>query len=97
VLGSAGLLIYDFVIGFTPLILGAIGCRFFKPGSSRPVLASLPENVEQFGRSPAAADNQPTRESESKAHEPFMMAEQRRPIGSANLLQNKQFLYRVPR
>jgi hypothetical protein len=37
VIGNAGLLVYAFVIGFTPLILGAIACRFFKPELLRPV------------------------------------------------------------
>jgi hypothetical protein len=31
VIGSAGLLVYAAVIGFTPIILAALGSRFFKP------------------------------------------------------------------
>ena len=35
--GSAGLLIYAAVIGFTPIILAALASRFFKPELLRPV------------------------------------------------------------
>jgi len=31
VIGSAGLLVYAAVIGFTPIILAALASRFFKP------------------------------------------------------------------
>ena len=37
VIGSAGLLVYAAVIGFTPIILAALGSRFFKLESLRPV------------------------------------------------------------
>jgi hypothetical protein len=37
VLGNARLLVYAVVIGFTPIILAAMGCRFFKPELLRPV------------------------------------------------------------
>jgi hypothetical protein len=37
VIGSAGLLVYAAVIGFTPIILAAIASRFFKPELLRPV------------------------------------------------------------
>jgi hypothetical protein len=37
VIGSAGLLVYAAVIGFTPIILAAIASRFFKPELVRPV------------------------------------------------------------
>jgi hypothetical protein len=37
VIGSAGLLVYAAVIGFTPIILAALASRFFKPGLLRPV------------------------------------------------------------
>ena len=37
VIGSAGLLVYAAVIGFTPIILAALGSRFFKPELLRPV------------------------------------------------------------
>ena len=37
VIGNTGLLVYAGVIGFTPLILAAIACPFFKPESLRPV------------------------------------------------------------
>jgi len=36
-IGSAGLLVYAAVIGFTPIILAAIASRFFKPDLLRPV------------------------------------------------------------
>ncbi len=36
VIGNAGLLVYAAVIGFTPLILAALACPFFKPESLRP-------------------------------------------------------------
>ena len=36
-IGNAGLLVYAVVIGFTPLILAALGSRFFKPELLRPV------------------------------------------------------------
>ena len=38
VIGNTGLLVYAVVIGFTPLILAAIACQFFKPESLRPIL-----------------------------------------------------------
>ena len=38
VIGNTGLLVYAGVIGFTPLILAAIACPFFKPESLRPIL-----------------------------------------------------------
>ena len=38
VIGNTGLLAYAGVIGFTPLILAALACPFFKPESLRPVL-----------------------------------------------------------
>ena len=38
VFGNTGLLVYAGVISFTPLILAAIACQFFKPESLRPVL-----------------------------------------------------------
>ena len=38
VIGNAGLLVYAAVIGFTPIILAALGSRFFKPESLRPAL-----------------------------------------------------------
>ena len=38
VFGNTGLLIYAGVIGFTPLILAALVCPFFKPESLRPIL-----------------------------------------------------------
>jgi hypothetical protein len=38
VIGNTGLLAYAVVIGFTPLILAALACTFFKPESLRPVL-----------------------------------------------------------
>jgi hypothetical protein len=37
VIGSAGLLAYAVVIGFTPIILAALASRFFKPELLRPV------------------------------------------------------------
>jgi hypothetical protein len=37
VIGNAGLLVYAVVIGFTPIILAALGSRFFKPELLRPV------------------------------------------------------------
>src|SRR6185369_13651052 len=37
VIGTAGLLVYAAVIGFTPIILAAIASRFFKPELLRPV------------------------------------------------------------
>ena len=37
IIGSAGLLVYAAVIGFTPIILAALGSRFFKPPLLRPV------------------------------------------------------------
>ena len=37
VIGSAGLLLYAAVIGFTPIILAALGSRFFKPELLRPI------------------------------------------------------------
>ena len=37
VIGSAGLLVYAAVIGFTPIILAALASRFFKPELLRPV------------------------------------------------------------
>ena len=37
VIGSAGLLVYAAVIGFTPIILAALASRFFKPQLLRPV------------------------------------------------------------
>ena len=37
VIGTAGLLAYAVVIGFTPIILAAIASRFFKPELLRPV------------------------------------------------------------
>jgi hypothetical protein len=37
VIGSAGLLVCAAVIGFTPIILAALGSRFFKPELLRPV------------------------------------------------------------
>jgi hypothetical protein len=36
-IGSVGLLVYAVVIGFTPIILAALGSRFFKPELLRPV------------------------------------------------------------
>jgi hypothetical protein len=36
VIGSAGLLAYAVVIGFTPIILAAFASRFFKPELLRP-------------------------------------------------------------
>ena len=36
-IGNAGLLVYAVVIGFTPLILAALGSRFFKSELLRPV------------------------------------------------------------
>ena len=36
-IGSTGLLGYAVVIGFTPIILAALGSRFFKPELLRPV------------------------------------------------------------
>ena len=36
VIGSAGLLVYAAVIGFTPIILAALASRFFKPELLRP-------------------------------------------------------------
>ena len=38
-IGNAGLLVYAVVIGFTPLILAALACPFFKPELLRPVSA----------------------------------------------------------
>ena len=38
VFGNAGLLVFAAVIGFTPIILAALGSRFFKPESLRPAL-----------------------------------------------------------
>jgi hypothetical protein len=38
-IGNAGLLVYAAVIGFTPIILAALGSRFFKPELMRPVPA----------------------------------------------------------
>ena len=38
VIGNTGLLIFAGVIGFTPLILAALACPFFKPESLRPIL-----------------------------------------------------------
>ena len=37
VIGNAGLLVYAAVIGFTPIILAALGSRFFKPELLRPI------------------------------------------------------------
>src|SRR6187402_1297577 len=37
VIGSAGLLVYAAVIGFTPIILAPLASRFFKPELVRPV------------------------------------------------------------
>jgi hypothetical protein len=37
VIGSAALLVYAAVIGFTPIILAALGSRFFKLELVRPV------------------------------------------------------------
>lgn len=37
VIGSAGLLVHAVVIGFTPIILAALGSRFFKLELLRPV------------------------------------------------------------
>ena len=37
VIGSTGLLVYAVVIGFAPIILAALGSRFFKPELLRPV------------------------------------------------------------
>ena len=37
VIGNAGLLAYSVVIGFTPIILAALGSRFFRPELLRPV------------------------------------------------------------
>ena len=43
VIGNAGLLVYAAVIGFAPIILAALGSRFFKPELLRPVpVLSLP-------------------------------------------------------
>jgi hypothetical protein len=42
VIGSAGLLVYAVVIGFTPIILAALGSRFFKPALLTPRPASSP-------------------------------------------------------
>ena len=36
VIGNPGLLVYAAVIGFTPIILAALGSRFFKPELLRP-------------------------------------------------------------
>ena len=36
-LDGAGLLVYAAVIGFTPIILAALGSRFFKPELLRPI------------------------------------------------------------
>jgi hypothetical protein len=36
VIGSVGLMVYAAVIGFTPIILAALGSRFFKPELLRP-------------------------------------------------------------
>jgi hypothetical protein len=41
VIGSAGLLVYAAVIGFTPIILAAIASRFFKPELLRPASNDL--------------------------------------------------------
>jgi hypothetical protein len=40
VIGNTGLLVYAAVVGFTPIILAALGSRFFRPELLRPVLAS---------------------------------------------------------
>jgi hypothetical protein len=48
--GSAGLLVFAAVIGFTPIILAALASRFFKPELLRPVSAlsvSGQKHVEQ--------------------------------------------------
>ncbi|XUJ37687.1 hypothetical protein ACQ5SK_09885 [Bradyrhizobium japonicum] len=37
VIGGNGLLVYAAVIGFTPIILAALGSQFFKPQLLRPV------------------------------------------------------------
>jgi len=36
VIGNAGLIVHGIVIGFTPIILAAIACRFFKPEALTP-------------------------------------------------------------
>ena len=38
VIGNTGLLVYAAVIGFTPMMLAALGSRFFRPELLRPVL-----------------------------------------------------------
>jgi hypothetical protein len=48
VIGNAGLLVYAVVIGFTPIILAALGSRFFKPELLRPVPVLQGDRV-QFG------------------------------------------------
>jgi hypothetical protein len=38
VIGNTGLLVFAAAIGFAPIILAALGSRFFKPESLRPAL-----------------------------------------------------------
>ena len=41
VIGNAGLVVYGAVVGFTPIILAALGSRFFRPELLRPVSAEM--------------------------------------------------------
>ena len=50
-IGNTGLLVYAGVIGFTPLILAAIACQFFKPELLRPISA-LQGSAEQLAPEP---------------------------------------------
>ena len=36
-IGNAGLLVYAVFVGFAPIVLSALGSRFFKPELLRPV------------------------------------------------------------
>jgi len=51
--GSAGLLVFAAVIGFAPIILAAIGSKFFKPELLRPV-PTLPPSAQQLARAHGA-------------------------------------------
>ena len=44
VIGNTGLLVHAVVVGFTPIILAALGSRFFKPELLRPVAATVMSN-----------------------------------------------------
>jgi hypothetical protein len=53
VIVNAGLLVWGVVIGFTPIILAALACPFFKPELLRPISAR-PASAEPLAAVPIA-------------------------------------------